>query len=295
MAQAHLISALGTPLTEEETLHEPGLEAHLNDQFEHKIEGVLVAGSMGHMQMLSDQTYRDLIRRSVELAGGRVELLVGAGDTGFTRTRQRIEYINQFEVDGVAVLAPYMWPFGQPELVDYYRALADVSRAPLYLYDLPAVTGTKLEWELMFELAEHPNIAGAKCSDAFHWTRQLMEQVSERELDFRVIAAQPHLLDVFVRHGVRDHLDGMWAWAPHWAKSIICHTEAGEDEKALRYQRDLSALQRLVLRFGFHCFTVHMNQRGIPGEFVPRPGARLTEEQRQELLADPISQRLLGT
>jgi len=61
------------------------------------------------MQMLSDQTYRDLIRRSVELAGGRVELLVGVGDTGFTRTRQRIEYVNQFEVDGIAVLAPYMW------------------------------------------------------------------------------------------------------------------------------------------------------------------------------------------
>jgi len=47
MAQARLISALGTPLTEEEELHEPGLEAHLNDQFEHEIEGVLVAGSMG--------------------------------------------------------------------------------------------------------------------------------------------------------------------------------------------------------------------------------------------------------
>jgi len=293
MSQARLISALGTPLTEDEQLHKPGLEAHLNDQFEHEIDGVLVAGSMGQMQMLSDQTYRDLIRHSVDLASGKIEILVGAGDAGYTRTRQRIEYINQFKVDGVAVLTPYVWPFGQQELVEYYRALADVSRAPLYLYDLPALTGTKLEWQLMFDLAEHPNIAGAKCSDRFDWTRQLIEQLAERELNFRVIVAQPHLLDILVRHGIRDHLDGMWAWAPHWAKAIVRHTEAGEYELALRYQRDLSALQRLIDHYGLNSFTVHMNQRGIPGTFALRPKIGLTDEKRQELLDEPISKRLL--
>ena len=293
MAYTRLISALGTPLTDDERLHEPGLEAHLNDQFQHEIEGLLVGGSMGQMQMLADETYRDLIRRSVEWASGKLEILVGAGDTGYTRTRHRIEYINQFKVDGVAVLAPYMWKFGQGDLIGYFQALANVSRAPLYLYDLPKITGTKLEWETMFELAKHPNIAGAKCSDGFDWTRQLIEQIDERGLDFRVIVAQANMLDILVRHGFRDQLDGMWAWAPHWAKAIVRHTEAGQHDQALRYQRDLSALQRLINRYGLQSFTVLMNHRGIPGEFAPRPHARLTDEQRQQLLDEPISRRLI--
>ena len=293
MAYTRLISALGTPLTDDERLHESGLEAHLNDQFQHEIEGLLIGGSMGQMQMLSDETYRNLIQRSVEWASGKSEILIGAGDTGYTRTRQRIEYINQFKVDGVAVLAPYMWKFGQDELIGYYQALADVSRAPIYLYDLPQITGTKLEWETMFELAKHPNIAGAKCSDGFDWTRQLIEQIDEHGLDFRVIVAQPHMLDILVRNGFRDHLDGMWAWTPHWAKAIVRHTEAGQHDQARRYQRDLSALQRLIRGYGLQGFTVLMNQRGIPGEFAPRPHARLTDEQRQQLLDEPISQRLI--
>ena len=293
MSQARLISAIGTPLTEDESLHVEGLKAHLEDQFQHEIEGLLVAGSMGQMQVLDDQTYRDLIRESVELATGKAEILVGAGDTAYTRTRQRIEYINQFQVDGVAVLAPFMWKFGQSELIDYYRALADVARAPLYLYDLPQVTGTKLEWETMFELARHPNIAGAKCSDKFDWTRQLIEQVDEQNLNFRVIMAQPHLLDILVHFGFRDHLDGMWAWAPHWSKAIVMHTEAGEHGQALAYQRDLSALQRLLIQYGIDCFTVLMNERGIPGEFGARPRAKMTEQQRQQLLNEPLAIRLL--
>ena len=55
-----MITALGTPLTPEEDLHVEGLEAHLQDQLDHGINGFLVAGTMGLMQLLKERTYRDL-------------------------------------------------------------------------------------------------------------------------------------------------------------------------------------------------------------------------------------------
>ena len=104
MSQPYFITAIGTPLTEDERLHEDGLEIQLADQWNRGIAGILVAGTMGTMQLLRDQTYRRLIERSVALSAGKGEVLVGAGDAGFARSRDRIEYINQFKVDGVAVL-----------------------------------------------------------------------------------------------------------------------------------------------------------------------------------------------
>src|SRR6185503_7691538 len=84
--KTHFISALGTPLTDSGELHAAGLEAHLDDQWTHGIGGVLVAGTMGMMQLLTDETYRQLALRASEFSKGRGEVMVGAGDCSFHRT-----------------------------------------------------------------------------------------------------------------------------------------------------------------------------------------------------------------
>jgi len=42
-----LISAICTPLQNDDSLHVAGLAAHLEDQWRHGIQGVLVGGTMG--------------------------------------------------------------------------------------------------------------------------------------------------------------------------------------------------------------------------------------------------------
>ena len=81
MNQTRFITAIGTPLTEDEQLHEEGLEIHLQDQWSHGIGGILIAGSMGAMQLLTDQTYRCLVERSVELSTGCGAIGISASGT----------------------------------------------------------------------------------------------------------------------------------------------------------------------------------------------------------------------
>lgn len=290
MIQARFTAAIGTPLTEEECLHVEGLRLQMQSLLEAGIEGVLAAGSMGAMQLLTHPTYADLVRHITEIAAGKCEVLVGAGDTGLARTRERILYLNGFRIDGVAVLAPFFWNFSQEELIEYYRALADVSRAPLYLYDLPQVTHTKLSLETILTLSSHPNIRGAKLSCEVSFARQLIDRVDP---GFRVIVAAPDLVDVLLRSGIREHLDGMWTVAPRWTVAIGRAAAQDQWDQAAGHQRDLTALRNLIVNLGFAVFTEIMNARGIPGEFAPRPCRRLSEPQRQSLLAEPILRRLL--
>ncbi len=290
MSKAKFINAIGTPLTADEELHDEGLEIQLADLWNHGIDGILVAGSMGAMQLLTDDTYRRLIERSVELSTGKGEVLIGAGDAGFARSRDRIKFINQFKVDGVAVLAPYFWNFSQAELINYYKALADVSNAPIYLYDLPVVTGTKLEIKTVQELSKHPNIAGVKASCNFDDTRQLIDVIDD---SFRVIVAQPNLIDVLLHHGVNEHLDGVWGIMPKWTVALGQCAEKGDWEGAAKYQRMITAGRDLIVKYDFAAFTVMMNARGIPGKFAPSPFAPLNDAQNEELLNTPIMKQLI--
>ncbi len=291
MVKGHFISAVGTPLSQDELLDDKGLERHLADQWENGIGGVLVAGTMGLMQLLRDETYRALARRASELCAGKIELMIGAGDCSLARTKDRISFLNELKLDGVVVLTPFFVRFAQDELVEYYRALADFSRAPLYMYDLPQRAG-KIELATALELSKHPNIAGIKCSDEPGYARQIMDAVSDR---FRVIIAQPVLIDTFLKFGVREHLDGMFAIAPQWTSAIGRHCERGEWAEAAKYQKLLTELRGLFGRYDvFQAMTVMLNARGIGGNYAPRPLRKMSPPQREQLLAEPIVVKLLA-
>ncbi|MCC6238964.1 MAG: dihydrodipicolinate synthase family protein [Phycisphaerales bacterium] len=295
MSQGYFITAMGTPLTADEQLHEQGLDAQFADQFNNGIKAYLIAGTMGMMQLLSDQTYQKLVERSVAwCAGKQVELMIGAGDASFARTRDRIQLINRYKVDGVVVLAPYFVRFTQPELLDYYRALADVSKAPLYLYDLPILTRSKIEMPTVLELAKHPNIKGIKVSDELTYTRQLIDTLHHHGLSMRVIIAQPDLMDLTIRHGFFEQLDGMFTMAPEWVSGIGQCAARGDWAGAARHQQNLSLLKQTLIRHMLlPSFTAVMNFRGLPGNYAPQPHKALTETQREQLRKEPIVKLLI--
>jgi 4-hydroxy-tetrahydrodipicolinate synthase len=295
---ATIISAIGTPLDDDEMLHEKGLDAHINDQWANGINGLLVAGSMGAMQLLRDDTYEALVRRSVELSRGKGELLVGCGECSYARTRRRIEFLNTQKVDGVVVLAPYFFTFGQQELIDYYTDLANASRAPLYLYDLPQRTRCKIALSTAVALSRHPNIRGIKCSDEPTYARDLRDALHAdggEQRRFRTVIAQSGLVDVLIRSGFDEHVDGMFAIAPRWSVEIARSAHRGEWESASEFQRRLSALRNVVVQYGvLPAMTAMLNARGIPGNYAPRPMRPLDAAAREALLAAPALVELLS-
>jgi 4-hydroxy-tetrahydrodipicolinate synthase len=288
-----LISAICTPLTDDDSLHVDGLAAHLDDQFRHGIHGVLVGGTMGLMQLLDDATYLDLVRHSAELARGRGEILVGVGDASLKRTLARIRAVERFDIDGVVVLAPYFFQLGQAELIAYFRALADESKKPLYLYDLPQRTRTSLELATVLELAKHPNIRGIKCSGEWTGTRRLMDHAPD---GFRIVPAQPLIVDTLARCGVSENLDGIFSIVPGLSTSIVAAADGQDYPLAAAQQSKLTELLMLVAVDYplFPACTVILNARGVPGKVHPRPMKSLDAEKRERLLADTRVSAVLG-
>jgi len=291
MGKVSLFAAVGTPLTHRETLWIDACNAHIADQWNNGMTGILVAGTMGVMPMLCNSTYEQLVDCSLRAGEGKGEVLVGASDTSLARTRERIDFLNTFKIDGVVVLAPYFLSYSQAELHSYFSALADASGNPLYLYDSPGLTGMKIELDTALQLAQHPNIHGIKCVGDLGAARRLHDAAPE---GFRVVLAQADLIDVLLHHGIREHLDGVFSLAPFWVSGI--QKAAAQDDWALasKYQKQLSELLRVIKKYGvFQSFTVLLNMRGCPGNYAPAPMRKLSETEQAALVAEPIVQRLI--
>ena len=89
MTNTCICSAILTPLDDRERLHVDGLQEHLRDQAEAGIDAVLVGGTMGLMQLLTEKTYADLVRAACDSWSSRRDF----------RGRRRYEPVPHFAAD----------------------------------------------------------------------------------------------------------------------------------------------------------------------------------------------------
>ncbi len=292
MTNTCICSAILTPLDDRERLHVDGLQEHLRDQAEAGIDAVLVGGTMGLMQLLTEKTYADLVRAACD-SWTSGEIFVGVGDTSLARTLQRIHIVNEFKVDGVLALAPFFVQFSQEELCDYYRALADQSKWPLYLYDIPARTGTSLAVDTVVQMAAHPNIAGIKCSGPITQTRELIDALGTT--NFRVMVGCPTMLDHLLRVGIAQHIDGLYALAPRVACAVARSAEAENWSEAAKHTQAIGNLLSTLQKYGvFPAAQEILRAKGNRACFVPRPYRPLSDERTSQLLAEAAIQAILN-
>lgn len=124
-------------------------------------EGLVIAGSTGESAMLSDDERITLWR---ELASALSVPIVAGSTTG--DTRHSVELTKEAEAAGVAgILAttPYYSRPSQSGIAQHFRAVADATKLPVVLYDIPSRTGRKLSAETILSLATSvSNVIGLK-------------------------------------------------------------------------------------------------------------------------------------
>ena len=279
-------SAICTPLDDQENLDVAGFEKHVAAQWDNDASGILFGGTMGLMQLLKESTYLDLVTRGANLSQGKGEILVGVGDTSYSRTLQKIESVSSLPIDGVVVVTPWFFPFSEQEICDYFRALAKASRHPLYIYYLPKLTKVELSVETILKLAQEPNIKGIKSSTTTDWTMQLFERVPP---SFRVIVSAPLDTCRLARMGVTEFLDGVNAVFPRLSKRFLAALrkedwdEAQECEQV--FTRCLDLLRAQYPLFG--AVSAILNSQGIAGRCNVSPLTALQPRVAEELLAKP--------
>ena len=93
-------------------------------------------------------------------------MLAGCGCESTSQTIRLGQRMAQAGADALVVITPSYFKanMNAGALKKHFLAVADAVPAPVILYNMPANTGVDMGWDLVAELANHPNIIGIKCS-----------------------------------------------------------------------------------------------------------------------------------
>lgn len=158
-----MLTAMVTPFTEDLSLDldaAAALARYLVD--DQGNDGLVISGTTGEAPTTTDQEKADLLAAVVAAVGDRASVIAGVGTFDTRHTIELLSVAEQTGADGALVVTPYYNKPPQSGLLDHFTAVADSSRLPLIIYDIPKRTGTPVETPTMIELGKHPNIVGVK-------------------------------------------------------------------------------------------------------------------------------------
>src|SRR6476469_5831326 len=137
-------------------------------KLEHNVErysktpaaGLVVLGSTGEAIMLSDEERREVLKVAREAAAPNKVLIAGTG----IETLRLTEYAAELGYDAALVRTPHFYKrmMQPPNILAFYRTVADRTPLPVLIYNVPPFTGYDMPSELVIELADHSNIVGIK-------------------------------------------------------------------------------------------------------------------------------------
>ncbi len=131
-------------------------------QIEEGVNALVVCGTTGEGSTLTDEEHRAAIDFSVKRVNGRIPVIAGTGSNDTAYAIELTKHACECGVDGVLVVTPYYNKATQKGLIEMFTAIADVSTAPVILYNVPSRTGCNIEPKTVAALAEHPNIVAIK-------------------------------------------------------------------------------------------------------------------------------------
>jgi 4-hydroxy-tetrahydrodipicolinate synthase len=155
-------TALVTPFHSDLSLDEASLRKLVRRQIDAGVDFLVPCGTTGESPTLTQAEHLRVVEITIGEASGKVPVLAGAG--GYN-THEVINLAHELEAlgaDGLLSVTPYYNKPTQEGLYQHYRAIAQATRLPIVLYNVPGRCGTNLEPSTVKRLAAIPNIVGIK-------------------------------------------------------------------------------------------------------------------------------------
>jgi len=179
-------TALVTPFKDDLSIDEDALRRFVEFQISEGIDFLVPCGTTGESPTLSDVEHRRVVEIVVEEARGRVPVIAGAGGNNTSHVIKLARECERLGVDGLLSVTPYYNKPTQEGLYQHYKAIAEATRLPIILYNVPPRTNVNIVPDTIVRLAEIPNIVGVK--EASGDISQIAEIITRVPAEFKVLS-----------------------------------------------------------------------------------------------------------
>ncbi len=138
------------------------LTAHVLKQ---GLAGLYVGGSSGEFGLLGVDELAAQQGVVAECAkGSGATLIAHVGVPNLRDSIRLAQSASDLGYHALSALPPHSYPFGDDEIVAYYRDLAGATDLPMIVYEVPVRTGRPIPLEALERILDLPNVAGIKFS-----------------------------------------------------------------------------------------------------------------------------------
>ncbi len=258
------------------------------------LSGFVVMGSNGESVFLTREEKLKLVEEVKKNIPEEKLLIAG---TGSDSIRETISLSNDAADRGAnyaLILTPsfYKSEMKPVAYIKYFSAVADQTKIPVIIYNVPKFTGVDIEAETVAKLAEHKNIVGIKNSSEN--IRQTTEMIDQTPEEFAIIIGTASVLYSGFSAGAVGGILALANIAPNECVQIHKLVEEGKHPEALELQKRMLPVNKAITaKFGVAGLKAAMDILGYFGGEPRSPLSKLNDADKEQLKQILVSSGLL--
>ena len=277
--------ALVTPFSDGqvdfETLTEL-VEFHL----ESGTDGLVPVGTTGESPTLTYEEHKQVIKRVVEVARGKIPVIAGTGSNSTAEAIELTAYAKKVGVDASLQVAPYYNKPMQEGFYEHFKAIAEEVDLPMVLYNIPGrCGGSGLTPETIARLSELENVVAVKEATG------KLDQASEIAMlcDLTILSGDDSLTLPLASVGGKGVISVVANIVPADVKAMTDLILEGDLVSARKWHRKLFTLSKNMLTLATNPIPIKaaMAMLNMCSDEMRLPMTNLTEQQ------EPVLQKAL--
>ena len=279
-----IMPAMITPIDRDSHLLEASARRIMKSELDAGVNGFYVNGATGEGLFLSESTRIQMAEAAVDVCRGRGAVInhVGAVDT--QSAIRLAKHAGEIGCDAVSSLVPnYVTTYTVPQILDYYKRIADASGLPVLVYCTGLVGSNP--YEFMRQVMQVPGLIGCKFTMTDYYSMHRITDLNGG--DINVINGPDEMLILGLTMGADGGIGSTYNLMPDRFIKLFNAFRAGDFETARQTQFSINKVITVLLKHGCigaikQVFTL----RGIDAGSVAYPGKVFDRAESDELVRD---------
>lgn len=237
--------ALITPFKKDGSVDYKALKSLVDYQICSGADFIVILATTGETPCLEKEEKDEITKTVIDVVKGRVPILKYCGGNNTAAVVREIKESDWSGVDGILSICPYYNKPSQEGLYEHFKAIANVSKLPIVLYNVPGRTGVNMTAETTVRIANSfSNVVAIK--EASGSLEQVDEIIKYKPDNFEVLSGDDALTFPMIVSGAVGVISVIGNALPKEFSRMIRLELNGEFEAARAIHHKFTELYKLL-------------------------------------------------
>ena len=241
--------ALITPFKEDESVDYEALGRLVDYQVQNGTDYLVVLGTTAETPTLTEEEKRNIIDLVVSHVRGRIPIVLGVGGNCTRNVVEQLKNGDFTGIDAILSVVPYYNKPSQEGIYQHYKAIANATKLPIILYNVPGRTGVNMTAETTLRIArEFENVVAVK--EASGNITQMDDIIKNKPDRFNVISGDDGITFPLVTLGAIGVISVIGNAFPREFSRMVRLALAGDYDSARTIHHSFTELFSLLFVYG---------------------------------------------